>query len=111
MEDVEREFNRAMVDIYQQARDELNYIATRFIQMVSDQGGVAAARQLLSGQPSDGFTTLWERGRLDLSVEFHVLLPRFQQLFRPDEHRTARHRLEAYGFDVDRALQRRRTPE
>jgi hypothetical protein len=40
--------------------------ATRFLQMISEQGGLATARQLLwSDTPSDGFTTLWEHHRLD----------------------------------------------
>jgi hypothetical protein len=63
-----------MVDIYQTAKRELGYTATRFIQMVSDRGGLAAARQLLwSDQISGGFETLRQHGRLDLSVEAHVL--------------------------------------
>ena len=69
------------------------------------------ARQLLTGPPSDGFTTLWEHRRLDLSVEFHVLCPEFASLFTPQERRAARQRLEAYGIDVDRAMAQRNTPD
>jgi hypothetical protein len=37
---------------------------------------VEAARQLLRGRDaSDGFTTLWEHGRLKVSIEAFVLLP------------------------------------
>ena len=40
--------------------------ATRFLQMVSEIGSFEAARRLLAAPAvSDGFTALWERGRLD----------------------------------------------
>ena len=54
-----------MISIYNTAKRELGYNATRFLQMISEQGGLSTARQLLwSEAPSEGFTTLWERGRL-----------------------------------------------
>ncbi|WP_228638952.1 hypothetical protein [Microtetraspora sp. AC03309] len=57
--ETERRFHRAMVEIYQTAMRDLGYNATRFIQMVSERGGLGTARQLLwSDQISDGFETL-----------------------------------------------------
>ena len=47
MDEVERRFHRAMVGIYETAKRELGYNATRFLQMVSEQGGLVTARQLL----------------------------------------------------------------
>jgi uncharacterized protein with HEPN domain len=39
-------------------------------------GGVGTAKRLLrEDRYSEGFTTLWEKGRLEMSVEFFVLLP------------------------------------
>jgi hypothetical protein len=65
-----------MVNLYQVAKRDLGYNATRFLQMLTEVGGVEAARQLLRAPSiSDGFTALWERGRLDLTVEAQVLLP------------------------------------
>lgn len=97
-ESVERQFHKRMVGVYEHARDETGYVATRFIQMVAEQGGVAAARQLLHGSPSDGFTALWERGCLDLTVEALILDPAFTDLFTDDERTIARNRLEQYGY-------------
>jgi hypothetical protein len=48
--------------------------------------------------PSGGFTTLWERGRLDLTVEAHVLKTEFAPLFTDGDRHQARDRLEAYGW-------------
>lgn len=94
-------FDDAMVAIYTRARDETGYVASYFIQMVSEFGGLEAARQLLhSPAPSEGFTALWEKRRLDLSVEYHVLLPQFEHLFDRRERDIAYRRLKDYGFDV-----------
>lgn len=87
-----------MVGIYEDAKRETGYVATRFIQMVSESGGLAAARQLLHGAPSDGFTALWERGRLDLTVEALILDSEFSDLFTDDERKIARDRLAEYGY-------------
>jgi hypothetical protein len=99
MSQAERQFHRAMVAIYETAKRDLGYNATRFLQMISEQGGLAAARQLLwSDQPSDGFTTLWSHHRLDLTVEAHVLKPDYESLFTETDREQARQRLELYGW-------------
>ncbi len=99
MNDVERQFHKAMVEVYESAKRETGYNATRFIQMISEQGGVGTARQLLhSPQVSDGFTALWERHRLDLAVEALVLRPDFDSLFSDEEREIARERLASYGY-------------
>jgi hypothetical protein len=99
VEETERRFNRAMVAIYETAKRELGYNATRFLQMLSEHGGVATAKRLLwTDAPSDGFTTLWTHGRLDLTVEAHVLLPEYENLFGEEDRQKARERLERYGW-------------
>jgi hypothetical protein len=93
-----KQFHRAMVGIYETAKRDLGYNATRFLQMISEQGGLATARQLLwSDTPSDGFTTLWQHGRLDLTVEAHALKPEFAILFTDEDRQRATRRLETYG--------------
>jgi hypothetical protein len=99
VEEIERRFHRAMILIYETAKRELGYNATRFLQMISEHGGVATARQLLwSDAPSEGFTTLWERGRLDLTVEARILDAEFAPLFTDEDRERARARLDAYGW-------------
>lgn len=100
-EDLAARFHRAMVGVYERARDEANYNANYFIRMVSEQGGLSAAEQLLSAsQPSQGFTALWEAGRLDLSVEAVVLRPEYSSLFSRQQLQTARRRLADYGYET-----------
>jgi hypothetical protein len=48
---------------------------------------------------SEGFTALWERGRLDLTVEALVHdHAEYHSLFTPEEHDMARRRLEEYKY-------------
>lgn len=83
-------------------KKEIGYNPTRFNQMVAEHGGPEAARLLLKGRDaSDGFTTLWEAGRLDMSCEAIALLPWYEDLFTDDQLAVARHRLKEHNFDVD----------
>jgi len=67
--------------------------------MLSERGGFATARHLLQASTVlDGFTTLWERHRLDLTVEAVVLRQEFAPLFTLQELEIARSRLEEYGY-------------
>ena len=98
-DNLERAFHEAMLNTYRTALSECQYRATRFVQMVEQQGGVSAARQLLNspGHP-DGLTRLWELGRLDISMEALVLKSQWTSLFTKEELRIARQRLRDSGF-------------
>lgn len=105
--EAERQFHRDMVLGADRLKREIGYNATRFIQMVAEHGGAEAARQLLTGRDaSDGFTTLWEHGRLEMSVEAHVLLPWYRKLFTEQQLDTAERRLREHRFDLDAFLTR-----
>lgn len=103
-----QEFHAAMLRGADQLKREIGYNPHRFQQMIADLGGVGAAKCLLApgADTSDGFTTLWEAGRLDMSVEAFALLPWYRDLFTADELATARRRLERHEFDVDDFLAR-----
>ena len=93
------EFNAAMNEIYRLAKVEAGYNATVFLSMLAERGPLETARFLIhTPKPSDGFTALWERGRLDLTVEAHVLQERFRELFTDDERDICRDRLAQYGW-------------
>ena len=101
---LEKDFHEAMLNIYDLGLSKYGYRATRFLRMVRKQGGVLAAKQLLSapGHP-EGLTKLWELGGLKISMEALVLEPRWAPLFTEEELRTARKRLEDLGFNPDRS--------
>jgi hypothetical protein len=95
----EQAFAKAMRDVYARAKAEAGYNATYFLRMLSDYGPIDTARRLISSnQPAEGFTQLWQRRRLDLTVEAQVLRPEFKELFTDDERGTCRRRLAEYGY-------------
>ena len=96
---LERDFEAEMRQIYNRAKNEVGYNAMRFLQIVQERRGVETARRLLPTM-SDGFVALWERDRLDLTVEYLVLQPRWHELFSDDERCVARQRLRDCGMDV-----------
>jgi hypothetical protein len=92
-------FAKAIRDVYLRAKTEAGYNATYFLRMLSDHGAIETERHLItSTQPSEGFTQLWERGRLDLTVEASVLRPEFVDLFNEEEREASRRRLSEYGY-------------
>lgn len=101
MKDLENEFNADMQNIYITAKKELGYNATRFLQLLSEKGGVEAARILISKEGGTyGFEVLWENRRLDLSVEAHVIKPKYRELFTETEREICRKRLEEFEYKV-----------
>jgi hypothetical protein len=95
MEKLERQFDQAMFDIYRRAKTEAKYNASIFFKMLNDNGGLRTAKMLINGaKPSDGYTALYERQRLDLTVEAVVTEnERWHPLFLDKELERARKRL------------------
>ena len=91
-----------MLEIYRRAKKEAKYNAQRFLQMVVDHGGLETAKILINAENvSDGYTALWERGRLDLTVEAMVIEnDKFHSLFTDEELQICARRLKAYNYKV-----------
>lgn len=88
-----RRFDAAMRAIYDGAA-RLGYRPTRFLEMVAEYGGVETAHRLLAADKiQDGLAQLFLLGRLDLTVEDHVLRPEYRSLFSVAERQVARSRL------------------
>ncbi len=100
MQTLSKQFDAAMFDIYRRAESEAGYNATIFLGMLNDRGGLSTAKYLInSAKPSDGYTNLYERGRLDLTVEAMVVEnAKWHALFTSDELHKARRRLMAYNY-------------
>ena len=95
LEQLEFAFHEAMLQIYTDAKDQCKYNATRFLQMVTEDGGLAAAKKLVRAPHlSDGFEALYLRGRLDLTIEAVILQEKWRELFSEEELSIARKRLE-----------------
>lgn len=100
MPSTEQQFDADMMDIYRRALTEVRYNATRYHQMLIEHGGLETARMLINTNAvSEGYTALWERGRLDLTVEALVLdHPQYHSLFTPEEMARVRSRLRDYQY-------------
>jgi len=68
--------------------------------MVVEHGGVEAEKILINSETvSEGYTALWEKGRLDLTVEAMVLeTKKYHSLFTEDELQVCAKRLKDYNY-------------
>lgn len=92
------DFGKEILGLYERSKNEAGYTPSALLSMLSDLGPLGTARKLLAAPAvSDGFANLWDKGRLDLTVEALVLQPRFAPLFTEEELGRARTRLEQFG--------------
>jgi phenylacetate-coenzyme A ligase PaaK-like adenylate-forming protein len=102
MKTLENKFHEDMTNIYFTAKKELKYNASRFIQLVSTEGGLKAAKQLISKSGgTSGFEILWRKNRLDLTVEALALRTEYYALFTDEEREICKHRLKEFGYEID----------
>ena len=101
MQNLSKHFDKAMLEIYQRAKSEAGYNATIFLRMLGDRGGLATAKYLInSPKPSEGYTHLYERGHLNLTVEAMIVEnTKWHELFTSNELAKARLRLKQYGYN------------
>ena len=102
---LEREFDDAMMGIYTHAKRQCNYNARVYFDMLSQYRGLETARRLLATQDVQyGFTEVWLAGRLDLTVEFLVLQPKWDPLITDAQREEAKKRLLAHDFPESKLL-------
>lgn len=96
------DFERAMHEIYLRAKSEAGYNATIYLRMLYKKRGLGTARYLLDTHTvSEGYTHLYERGRLDLTVEALIVAnQRWHHLFTTSQLDRARERLNQYGYNT-----------
>ena len=94
-------FDEAMLDIYRKADVQLGIKFKNFLDKVVTLGGLGAAKHFLHDPLQSGFTTLWERKRLDLTMEALVIRPEWRELFTENELREAKKRLLDHGWQSE----------
>ncbi|MCF6344042.1 MAG: hypothetical protein L3J15_05105 [Devosiaceae bacterium] len=101
---LEQQFDQAMLDIYLKAKSEAKYKATLFFKMLNSDRGIITAKKLInSKKPSDGYTALYEKNCLHLTVEALLIdNPKWHELFEESEIKAARKRLKEYGYDINK---------
>ena len=97
---LKKDFHVEILKVYERAKSEVKYNATRFIRMYSEKGGYETAQILLHmSDVTGGFTEMWKRGRMDLTIECFVLKPKWRPLFTEEDLNIARNRLRKYGHE------------
>ena len=94
------EFDEAMMEIYRRAKSEAGYTASIFHNMLIGRGGLATARQLINDpSPSSGYTALYLKGYLRLTVEAVIHdNAKWHPLFTSEELNICSQRLVDYGY-------------
>jgi hypothetical protein len=94
------QFDEEMLNIYKRARKEANYTAKRFLDMLNEHGGLQTARLLIhSGSVSEGYTALYLRKHLNLTVEAVIHdNPKWHSLFTQEELALCNDRLTKYEY-------------
>ena len=99
--DLEKQFNKEMVAIYNRAKTECKYDATYLLKMISKEGGLKTAKHLINVKyVSEGFEKLFTLKRLDLTVEALVLTKPWHELFNSKELEIATKRLNSVGYKI-----------
>ena len=94
------EFDEAMFEVYRRAQSEAGYTATRFLSLLYEHRGLGTARILINApKESEGYTALWERGHLHLTVEAVIVdNPKWHALFTVEEIENCKRRLDKYRY-------------
>ncbi|CAH0147559.1 hypothetical protein SRABI80_00546 [Peribacillus frigoritolerans] len=96
-----KDFHKAMLSIYNESKV-IGYTPSKFRQMVANEGGLNTAKRLINNkQLSDGFATLTELERLDLTVEALVLQKKYRPLFTDEELLVAKTKLSELGYQLE----------
>jgi hypothetical protein len=99
-EDLMASLREAMLGIYQRSLRDTGVNHALFHQMIMERGAHATALHLVHApKPSDGYTDLYLRKCLDLTVEALVLDSRWTPIFGDETRQLAKKRLTEYGFD------------
>ena len=91
-----KRFRRAIGETY----DMLEKMGYRERDALDEYGALVMVHRCMKARsPSDGFSRLWQMGRLHLTVEAIMLRPEFQSLFSDEERKVAQSRLSSAGYD------------
>lgn len=83
--------------------EKLKYRPTQFKRMLDAYGGFDTVNRVLtSGKPSDGFTKLWELGRLDLTCEAIIVETKWRSNFDEELLARAERLLREMGYEFKR---------
>lgn len=101
MEDIEAQLHQKLIEAENESKNVLGYISHSFIEMIDEHGALQTVKILISKNPSNAYAKLWEKNRLDLTVEAIIIQNQeFHSIFSEEELNKAKERLNQFGYKV-----------
>lgn len=99
---LKNKFNEEVFLAVEKMKKEENYIPTRFIQMLqqSENNAYEVVQRLVTKEFSSGLEKLWEKGKLELSMEAIMIKPEYKSLFSPEIIKTCEKKLKQFGYKL-----------
>lgn len=92
-------FNDEVLQAIEESK-KIGYVPTRFIQMLQQSGNNAheVVQRLVIKNVSSGLERLWEKGRLELSMEAIMIKSEYQKLFPQEIIKICEKKLKQFGY-------------
>ena len=98
-EQLKKLFHQAIIDLYKQIIKSVKYKPTRLMDYINKYGGYEAAVKYISTESNvQDFAILWEKERLDLSVEALITNEQYRPLFSEDILSFCDRKLKEYSY-------------
>lgn len=96
---LKNKFNEEVLLAIEKMKKEEHYTPTRFIQMLQQAGNNAheVVQRLVIKDVSLGLEKLWEKGRLELSMEAIMTKPEYKELFSQEIIKICEKKLKQFG--------------
>ena len=98
---LQNKFNEEVFESIEKMKKEV-YAPTRFIRMLhqSNNNAVEVAQKVVAKEATIGLEKLYEKGRLDLSMEALIVKPEYKELFSPQIISVCARRLKSLGYKI-----------
>ncbi|MBE6022307.1 MAG: hypothetical protein E7231_03615 [Cellulosilyticum sp.] len=98
-EQLKKLFHQEIIDLYKQVIKSVKYKPTRLMDFINKYGGYEAAVKYISTESNvQDFAILWEKERLDLSVEALITKEQYRPLFSEDILSFCDRKLKEYSY-------------
>ena len=98
---LQNKFNEEVFESIEKIKKEV-YVPTRFIRMLHqwNNNAVEVAQRVATKNATIGIEKLYEKGRLDLSMEALIIQPEYKELFSPQIISNCLRKLRSLGYKV-----------
>ena len=96
---LKKSFHQEMINLYKKVIKSIKYKPTRLMDYINKYGGYEAAVKYISTESNvQDFAVLWEKERLDLSVEALIASENYRSLFQEEIVAFCDRKLKEYSY-------------